>query len=416
MKRTGLLAVGCLLVGLAGCRSRPPAKPAMPPIARTPAASESAVPPPRVMVVFQIQGASPGIAADAESVACKRLLQERIPVVDQAVVRAGIQKIQAVMSASGDEQGAAALGAQFGADVVIRGAADVRPLAQRIADSNLQSFQAQVGLQAAATDNGTILASAEASSTALALDAAGGSAKAVQAATGKALDSLLAALLPAWREQVRAGRLRGGSDIDAVSLSRAIESPDPGVPVALPAPPEAGFTPPVAAIWRLTPQGGIPADWMAPVTEKLHALIMKSGWFRLVTRDDMAKLLAEHNVQMSDVCDSAERAVEFGKILSAEKLLIGTVGRLGPTFQVVLKQVDVESGEIERVGQAEGRGGADVLLRLAGTAAVDLLQAGPGPARDASGAAPAPAPAGTRPAVQAAPDPVGGPPRIPESK
>ena len=296
-------------------------------------------------------------------------------MIDPAVVRANVQKIQAMMSASGDDHGAAALGAQLGADIVIRGAADVRALAQKIADSRLQSYQAQVNLQAAATDNGAVLASSDASAAALALDAAGGGAKAVQSATAKALDSLLASLLPAWSAEVKAGRLRAVSE-DAVSMARALSAPDASAQ-ELPAPPAAGYTAPVAAIWRLTPQGGVPADWMAPVTEKLYASILKSGWYRLVTRDDMSKLLAEHNIQMSDVCDSAEKAVEFGRILSAQKLLIGTVGRLGSTLQVVLKQVDVESGEIERVGQAEGRGGADALLGLTARAAADLLRAPP---------------------------------------
>jgi curli biogenesis system outer membrane secretion channel CsgG len=113
---------------------------------------------------------------------------------------------------------------------------------------------------------------------------------------------------------------------------------------------------------------------MALITDKLHAMMVKSGWFRLVARDDMEKLLAEHNVQMSDVCDSTAQAVEYGKILSANQIIIGTVGRLGQTYQVVLKQVNVESGEIEHVGQAEGRGGAEILLRLVKLAAADLLK------------------------------------------
>lgn len=378
MRRIGLIAVGCLAMGLAGCRSKPPARPAPAPV-RAPVAvpaeapRPAEIPPPRILVLFQVQGTLPGAAADAEALISRRLMQDRIPMIDQAVVRANVQKLQTLMSASGDEQGAAALGAQLGADIVVRGSADVRALAQHIADSNLQSYQAQVNLQAAATDNGAVLASTDAAATALALDAAAGGAKAVQSAAARALDSLLATLLPVWRDQVRTGRLRAVSE-DDVSIARALSAPETSVPAALPAPPQAGYAAPVAAIWRLTPQGGIPADWMAPVTEKLHASILKSGWYRLVTRDDMSKLLAEHNVQMSDICDSAEKAVEFGKILSAEKLLIGTVGRLGTTFQVVLKQVDVESGEIERVGQAEGRGGADALLGLAAAAAADLLR------------------------------------------
>jgi hypothetical protein len=113
---------------------------------------------------------------------------------------------------------------------------------------------------------------------------------------------------------------------------------------------------------------------MGPVTEGLYALLLKSQWFRLVTREDMAKVMAEHNVQMSEVCDSATRAVQFGKFLNASKILIGSASRLGTTYQIVLKLVDVESGEIDCVGQAQAAGRVDTLLHLVRSAGVDLLK------------------------------------------
>jgi len=76
---------------------------------------------------------------------------------------------------------------------------------------------------------------------------------------------------------------------------------------------------------------------------------------------------------MSDLCDSSTRAAEFGKILNAEKMLIGTASKLGATYQVVLKLVNVETGEIERAGQAEASGNVNVLMHLVKAAAADLL-------------------------------------------
>ena len=140
------------------------------------------------------------------------------------------------------------------------------------------------------------------------------------------------------------------------------------------APPPPGYEPPVTAIWQMTPQTGVSSNWMPVLTETLYACAQKSHWFRLVTRDDMAKLLAEHKLQLSEVCDSSTRAAEFGRILNAQKMVIGSASRLGATYQVVLKLVDVETGEVDRVGQASGGGNLDVLIRLIRQAAADMLR------------------------------------------
>ncbi|OGV42413.1 MAG: hypothetical protein A2X46_11160 [Lentisphaerae bacterium GWF2_57_35] len=325
------------------------------------------------MLLLSVRGFDSTFSVETESLVTQSLLEQEIPVVDQTVVDANIQKIKSVLSASGDDQGAVMLGTQFGADVIVRGEAVVRSLASHIANSKLQSFQAQIKLQAISTDNGQLLASAADAATVLALDAETGGPRALQSATSKMLGTFIPALLSSWEQQVSEGHIRPASDGGAVSLARALQSDSSTDEASLPSLP-ADYTPPVAAIWQLTPQNGVPSDWMALITDKLHAMIVKSGWFRLVTRDDMEKLLAEHNVQMSDACDSTAQAVEYGKILSANQIIIGAVGRLGQTYQVVLKQVNVESGEIEHVGQAEGRGGAEVLLRLVKMAAADLLR------------------------------------------
>jgi hypothetical protein len=60
--------------------------------------------------------------------------------------------------------------------------------------------------------------------------------------------------------------------------------------------------------------------------------------------------------------------------LNAQKMVIGSASRLGATYQVVLKLVDVETGEVDRVGQASGGGNLDVLIRLIRQAAADMLR------------------------------------------
>jgi hypothetical protein len=218
-------------------------------------------------------------------------------------------------------------------------------------------------------------------STAIALEDATGTAKTLRLALNATLDKLVPEMLQSWEalpETVRLKRLGASDGMTASAQTSPVEESI--------APPPAGYEPPVTAIWQMSPQMGVSSNWMPMLTETLFACAQQSKWFRLVTRDDMAKLLAEHKLQLSELCDSSTRAVEFGRILNAQKMVIGTASRLGATYQVVLKLIDVETGEVDKAGQASGGGNMDVLIRLIRQAAADMLRTDAMPA-ESEGAA-----------------------------
>ena len=135
--------------------------------------------------------------AEVESLGVRLLLDEGLQVVDQEMVRANVKKDQQLLKMAGDARGAAALGLQFGADVVIMGDAVAKPSAQRIGDSNLRTYQAVVTLRAVRTDNSETVASASEVGTAIGLEDVGGSSKALKTAGQKSLDSLIPTLMDA---------------------------------------------------------------------------------------------------------------------------------------------------------------------------------------------------------------------------
>ena len=55
------------------------------------------------------------------------------------MVRSTLARGQQLLQMAGDDRGAAALGLQFGAEVVLVGEAVSKPAATRIADSNLRA-------------------------------------------------------------------------------------------------------------------------------------------------------------------------------------------------------------------------------------------------------------------------------------
>ncbi len=132
--------------------------------------------------------------------ATRLLLDQQVNVVDQDMVRANLQKTQQALKSAGDNRGAAALGQQFGADIILIGEAVAKPSARRIGDSNLRTYQAVATLRAVRTDNSSTIASASEDASVVGLDDVAGSSKALKAAGQKSLGTLIPTMLKAWTE------------------------------------------------------------------------------------------------------------------------------------------------------------------------------------------------------------------------
>lgn len=182
---------------------------------------------PRVMLLIDEKNLGTIPTSEVEALAARMLLQNGLNVVDQEMVRANIKKDQQLLKMAGDARGAAAVGLQFGAEIVIVGDAVAKPSAGRIADSNLRTYQAVVTLRALRTDTATALASASETASIIGLEDVSGSSKVLKLAGAQTLDILIPEMIDAWREsQGRAGGQRkieiafGG--VDAVWMLKCI--------------------------------------------------------------------------------------------------------------------------------------------------------------------------------------------------
>ena len=99
------------------------------------------------------------------------------------------------------------------------------------------------------------------------------------------------------------------------------------------------------------------------LTEVLRDVLVGSKYFLVVSREDMGDLLKEQNFQR-EMCDTTECLVEMGQLLAVEKIIGGSVGKVGNAYSVVLRIVSVETGKIECSASRDTQGGADALLEL----------------------------------------------------
>ncbi len=83
--------------------------------------------------------------------------------------------------------------------------------------------------------------------------------------------------------------------------------------------------------------------------------------YELVECPQMDRIFGQFELQNTG-CVSDSCAVEFGKMLQADRIVIGTVSLIGQTYSVIARIVDVESGKTIRSADRQYKGEIDKVL------------------------------------------------------
>ncbi len=127
------------------------------------------------------------------------------------------------------------------------------------------------------------------------------------------------------------------------------------------------------AVWQLTASAGVNSKIMEALTDSLRDTVSKSQRFQIMARGEMEKVLKEQQISIATTCDTTDCAVEYGKNLSVAKIMVGSVAKVGNTYQITIKIVDVATAAEECSGKARASGGEEVLLDLVDKAATELI-------------------------------------------
>lgn len=118
---------------------------------------------------------------------------------------------------------------------------------------------------------------------------------------------------------------------------------------------------PLIAVMPLTGQG-VDESSALIATDALSDEFLKTRRVRVLERSQMESILKEQGFQKSGYCDGAACAVQMGKLLSIEKIVVGTLGRIGSSYSLSVRIVDVGSGEIVGSVRRMQRGEIDQMV------------------------------------------------------
>ena len=90
----------------------------------------------------------------------------------------------------------------------------------------------------------------------------------------------------------------------------------------------------------------VPRAEAVKISELIRNEMVNSGRYLVLERAQVGKILKEQGFQMTG-CTDVTCAVQVGKLLSARKILVGTVMKFGENVAVTGRVVDVEKGVAE---------------------------------------------------------------------
>lgn len=108
---------------------------------------------------------------------------------------------------------------------------------------------------------------------------------------------------------------------------------------------------------------GVGADEPKVLADRFRVELFRRHVYRLLERSEVDKILKEQGFQKSGACDQSECAVDVGKLLGVRRMIIGVVSRIGATWTVTVRVVDVETGEIVQSVVLDRKGSIDGLLQ-----------------------------------------------------
>ncbi len=102
--------------------------------------------------------------------------------------------------------------------------------------------------------------------------------------------------------------------------------------------------------------------------------IQRTGAYRVMERSQMEKVLSEQGFQQSGVCSGTECAVQVGQVLGIDRMVVGSVGRMGTAWVLNLRMVSVTTGEVVGSSSRSQKGEiSDLITHIAPLAVADLV-------------------------------------------
>jgi len=117
---------------------------------------------------------------------------------------------------------------------------------------------------------------------------------------------------------------------------------------------------------------GVSQQEARSLSQRLTSEMIKLEVYQVLERSEMKRLLDEQKLQSSG-CVSTQCAVDIGKMLGAKYMVVGSVNKVGRTFSIDARMIDVETSESYTSALYDYTGEIDLLLKKGMTSVAHQL-------------------------------------------
>lgn len=123
----------------------------------------------------------------------------------------------------------------------------------------------------------------------------------------------------------------------------------------------------LVALNDLSPQGTLDVGTAQAISDRLRNELFNTGAFSVVERSQMQEILKEQGFQQSGACSTDACVVEMGQLLGVQLIIVGSIAKVGATFTINARMIDVSTGKIVQTATSDCRRCEidDVLLKSA---------------------------------------------------
>jgi TolB-like protein len=100
------------------------------------------------------------------------------------------------------------------------------------------------------------------------------------------------------------------------------------------------------------------------LTDRLTIELQRAGVFEVLERDKMDEILKEQGFQQTGACDETACLVEAGRLLPVQKMVGGSLGKIGDVFAAQLRLIDLKTGKVEKTSARDYKGQMEFLLTV----------------------------------------------------
>ena len=117
------------------------------------------------------------------------------------------------------------------------------------------------------------------------------------------------------------------------------------------------------AVLDFDARAGLTKEEAMTLSDVVQANIVNMGEFVVVDRQRIRQILEEQGFQQSEACSQVECIVEAGKILRVEKMITGTIGKIGSLYNIGIQVVDVATAQIQSTKSRQYSGDIEDIVR-----------------------------------------------------